>query len=318
MQNHRKNRTGYGGKIKKHSHISFLCLIFSTLLLLIILSGCECNHEWTEATCSAPQRCKKCGETQGDALGHSWIDATCTKASYCERCGLRTGEPLGHTPDEWIVDTPATCTEKGEQHGTCSVCGETVTEEIAALNPDGHTPSEWVTTKAATCTEKGERQTTCSVCNQIAAKEEIPALGHNFIDDKIITYATPDTSGTKQQKCSNCGQTQNISYLLSTQEKENISAVKSWRFKPFPNLQFGDVCESLFNNIQWIATDDAVIFKGNIKGTGASSAWEIKFKVSGSGFSLSQISQDDVVYTDDYDIYINLYSLYSVASLRLS
>lgn len=46
--------------------------IFCAALLLMSLSACSCRHERTDATCTEPKVCSKCGETEGDALGHSW------------------------------------------------------------------------------------------------------------------------------------------------------------------------------------------------------------------------------------------------------
>lgn len=34
-------------------------------ILIIILTGCHCKHEWQSATYSAPKTCIKCGEIEG-------------------------------------------------------------------------------------------------------------------------------------------------------------------------------------------------------------------------------------------------------------
>lgn len=63
------------------------CLLFlGALLVFCMLAGCECKHEWAEATCTEPKTCAKCGETEGEALGHTWIDATCTEPKTCSVC----------------------------------------------------------------------------------------------------------------------------------------------------------------------------------------------------------------------------------------
>ena len=46
--------------------------------------------------------------------------------------------PCEHTFGDPTVDTAPTCTEKGSQTLTCTLCGETTTEEIPALGHDGH------------------------------------------------------------------------------------------------------------------------------------------------------------------------------------
>ena len=71
----------------------FLCCL---LLLAGLLAGCQCSHEWTEATCLEPRTCVKCALTEGDPLQHSWQDATCTQPMICSLCGTREGTPLAH------------------------------------------------------------------------------------------------------------------------------------------------------------------------------------------------------------------------------
>ena len=79
--------------------------IFCAALLLMSLSACSCRHEWTDATCTEPKVCSKCGETEGDALGHSW--------------------------GSWKVEKKATATESGTKEQTCSRCGKTQTTSYA-------------------------------------------------------------------------------------------------------------------------------------------------------------------------------------------
>lgn len=73
-------------------------ILYFTILMMLIctLSGCSCNHEWTEATCTEPKTCSKCGETKGEALGHDEnsqeyskidnVNATITYETKCSRC----------------------------------------------------------------------------------------------------------------------------------------------------------------------------------------------------------------------------------------
>ena len=99
------------------------------------------NHNWTDATCTAPKTCATCGTTEGEALGHvytypcdsscdvcdatrdashDWMDATCTAPRICRICGSEDGEALGHT---W---SDATCTAPK----TCATCGITEGETL--------------------------------------------------------------------------------------------------------------------------------------------------------------------------------------------
>ena len=54
------------------------------------------GHNYSDATCSAPKKCKTCGKTSGSALGHI------IGAVKCSRCGVITFKPLkysGRGPD---------------------------------------------------------------------------------------------------------------------------------------------------------------------------------------------------------------------------
>ena len=67
-----------------------------------------------------------------------------------------------HTWNDGVVTTPATCTESGVKTYTCTVCGETKTEAIAAL---GHVWGAYTVTKHAVNGNDGEKTCTCSRCN---------------------------------------------------------------------------------------------------------------------------------------------------------
>lgn len=67
-----------------------------------------------------------------------------------------------HTWNDGVVTTPATCTESGVKTYTCTVCGETKTEAIAAL---GHVWGAYTVTKHAVKGNDGEKTRTCSRCN---------------------------------------------------------------------------------------------------------------------------------------------------------
>lgn len=92
-----------------------LLILLTLLLCTALLTGCSCQHEWLEATCTDAKHCTKCDASEGDALGHTWAEADCTAPKTCSLCGLTEGEALGHT---WLE---ATCTTPK----TCSVCAAT-------------------------------------------------------------------------------------------------------------------------------------------------------------------------------------------------
>ena len=98
-----------------------IIVIFSTMLLVSCVSTPEepastsCAHDYSDATCTVAKTCKRCGETEGEALGHDYSEATCTTSKICARCGEADGDKLGHDYEN------ATCTAAK----TCKKCGVT-------------------------------------------------------------------------------------------------------------------------------------------------------------------------------------------------
>lgn len=92
-----------------------ILILLPFLVCTLLLAGCSCQHQWAEATCTAPKTCTKCDAAEGEALGHSWQDADCTTPKTCSRCSLTEGSALGHN---W---TEATCTAPK----SCSICSAT-------------------------------------------------------------------------------------------------------------------------------------------------------------------------------------------------
>ena len=118
--------------------------------------------------------------------------ASCTETGsydsvvYCSVCSEElsretvTVEAQGHEYE--AVVTAPDCVSGGYTTYTCSVCGDSyVADETSAL---GHT-EEVIPGKDATCTETGLTEgKKCTVCGETTvAQEEIPALGHDWLED---------------------------------------------------------------------------------------------------------------------------------------
>ena len=58
----------------------------------IIKLNVICEHEWQDATCTEPSKCKLCGNTKGFAAGHNWIAANCLTPKTCSECHMTVGE----------------------------------------------------------------------------------------------------------------------------------------------------------------------------------------------------------------------------------
>ncbi|MBR3875148.1 MAG: hypothetical protein IKJ25_00025 [Clostridia bacterium] len=169
-------------------------------------SSDETNH-WHAATC---QDTEECGSQKSDVAPHTYAEGKCSVCgaadpNYTPVCTEHAyGAP---------VETKApTCTEKGEKTLTCTVCGETMTQEVA---PNGHTEVE-LEGKAPTCTETGlSKGKKCSVCDTIlTAQVEIPATNHNYVEGvcSACNAEDPNYNGPK-------------TYVLDANDLENKAKI---------------------------------------------------------------------------------------------
>lgn len=121
-----------------------------------------------------------------------------------------------HNWGRGTVTTAPTCTTAGVRTYTCSLCGETKTESIAAL---GHNMT-LMAGKEPTCTEPGNKQYyTCSRCKGVfkdkagstattVAAMTLPALGHNY----------------ENGVCTRCNQPENSNAMKVTVESKKAAA----------------------------------------------------------------------------------------------
>ena len=136
------------------------------------------------------------------------VDPTCATDGYTEYKNSLTGKTkqeaipaTGKHTYEVTDSTDATCTETGSVTYTCSVCGDTYTEETDLID---HT-YEVADTTEATCTKSGSTTYTCSVCGD-TYKETIPATGHDDGEWTVTKSAGAFSTGTKELRCTVCGE----------------------------------------------------------------------------------------------------------------
>ena len=146
---------------------------------------------------------------------HESVEATCTEdgaVEYyeCEYCGKIFADSeaqtelysviisAGHSYGEGVVTKEATCTEEGCITYTCSVCGDTYTEEIAVTD---HSYESVVT--ASTCTKEGYTTHICTICGYNYRDNFTEPLGHNY--EAVVTAPTCTVEGYTTYTCKECG-----------------------------------------------------------------------------------------------------------------
>ena len=171
-------------------------------------ADCTCDYEHTNG--AAHPSCNRTWTDKVPALGHHWVDND-DSTHICDRDNVTT---KAHSYGEWVVDTPATCTTAGQKKRTCTECGHVETQEIPALGhnwvdngeanhicdrdhlTEAHTYGDWVVDTPATCTTVGKKKHTCTECGHVET-QEIPALGHNWVDNGNGTHTCPDCGATE-------------------------------------------------------------------------------------------------------------------------
>lgn len=181
----------------KHEHV------FEVVTGSVVKADCETKGETTYAC--------ECGISHTvvtDALGHTLVGSVKkndedTHKQFCDVC--EKWVTAKHNWEDVKVTKEATCTEKGEKNVKCKDCGETATQEIAALGhtftglvipnttaeganagthsgictvckatvTEPHAMDDGVVTKAPKCNKEGEKTYTCTVC-KVTEKETLP------------------------------------------------------------------------------------------------------------------------------------------------
>ena len=144
------------------------------------------------------------GTINGISEGNTNISASLYGLTSDTTAAVKVHECKNHW-DDGIVTTEPTCTEAGTKQYTCTVCGETRTEEVAAL---GHDYSdEWTVDTAATCETVGSKSHHCTRCDSKKDVTEIPAAGHVWNEGVITTEPTCTDTGVKTYTCNTCSKT---------------------------------------------------------------------------------------------------------------
>lgn len=187
-----------------------------------------CQHFKTSATCEAAGTCNYCGndiealghmwdevqynETQhwyvctrcekaGDAENHKGGSATCQEKAVCDVCQQPYGELAKHVFTNYV--TSEACEHNTVKVAKCDFgCGTSDYDLGEATKVVEKTPRV-----EPTCVDKGStEELICSECQSVVRPaEEIPAKGHTYGAQTIVTNPTYFTVGKAQKVCSECG-----------------------------------------------------------------------------------------------------------------
>lgn len=185
-----------------------------------------------EATCTeegkVEKTCETCGYTWTETTPkteHHYVTTT-TKLDTCEEkseytvekcseCGdvKSTSKKLYYSAHDFQFTShkkEPTCTEKGEDLYTCTICNETETREVAATGHD----TELVNVKEPTCTDFGySGDEVCKKCNQVVKSgKKIEPNGHKYLATMFTKYEIQESMGLKYKYsyeaehwiCKNC------------------------------------------------------------------------------------------------------------------
>ena len=172
---------------------------------------CEtCGYTWTETT----------PKTEHHYVTTTQKVDTCEeKSEYtvekCSECGdvKSTSKKLYYSAHDFQFTShkkEPTCTEKGEDLYTCTICNETETREVAATGHD----TELVNVKEPTCTDFGySGDEVCKKCNQVVKSgKKIEPNGHKYLATMFTKYEIQESMGLKYKYsyeaehwiCKNC------------------------------------------------------------------------------------------------------------------
>lgn len=207
-------RTVPGTKLHEHTFINYKIIKEETCT----------DDRVVEAICEVCGEEKDTRTVSGTALGHSegnpiiLTEATCVDnaiaKTVCVRCGVTIKESyeiensaLGHSWSEYVYDNNATTEEDGTETATCTVCGAKDVRKKAGTKLEGeHVFIHYVYNNDATCTNGTETAYCENGCGSTDTREAVgTALGHDYVETKVISDATCTANEVKEAECSRCG-----------------------------------------------------------------------------------------------------------------
>ena len=157
-----------------------------------------------------------------------------------------------HVWDQGTVTRAATCQKEGEKTFTCTVCGETKTEQIEKA---AHTPGQLTETivKPATETEAGEKKITikCAVCGAVisATTAIIPAgNGHQWDEGTVSEEPTCQQTGVIIYLCEDCGEIKKVTLPKLDHDLHHVTNPATCTIEGI-EYDVCTMCDTIFNKV---------------------------------------------------------------------
>ena len=126
-----------------------------------------------------------------------------------------------HVWAEWEETAEATCTKKGTEQRSCTLCGKQEQRRILATGHyfnEGvcaacgrneraceHQTTEAIVIKEPTCTEYGQRNVLCTICDAVIAVDKVHPTGHGEVTTIVEKEPTCTENGRAKEVCTVCG-----------------------------------------------------------------------------------------------------------------
>ena len=143
---------------------------------------------------------------------------------------LNMGTPdCTHIWGDWQDTVESTCTRKGTQVRSCTLCGKEEQKRTPATGHyfnDGicaacgrneraceHQSTERIVIKEATCTQRGQANVLCTICDAVIGVDDIYPTGHGQLTIVVDREPTCIDDGRAKEVCTLCGEVES-SYTL--------------------------------------------------------------------------------------------------------
>ncbi|MDO4554342.1 MAG: hypothetical protein Q4B70_04255, partial [Lachnospiraceae bacterium] len=145
-----------------------------------------------------------------------------------------------HETTELVVDKQAGCTSNGVGHRVCTVCGETV-EDNVSLPMTSHSWSDWRVVKEPTYDATGLEERTCSKCKEvetreIAKLEQIQNTTETTTESTTEATTQKTTETVKVSKVTKPGKVKNLKVTVPIVKKKQVKKQLTLKWKAIKNV----------------------------------------------------------------------------------